>query len=175
MSKVMVSQMIGDNNESDTIKRNPKIGFICQHYMVSESCGQLEIKLVKKVQEDLVFILRTVDGTATAPKKYQAMEELVNLKSTQSEYSFKVDIVDDPEYNEDLEFYVEICSEAGKRLEGDDTQTKITIKDEDEPGTISFDSRKISVRKIDKFAYIQLVRKGGAAGDISCRCQTNVV
>merc|ERR1712100_989150 len=35
-------------------------------------------------------------------------------------------------------------------------------------------SRKVSVRKMDKFAYIQLVRKGGA-GDISCRCQTNVV
>ena len=31
------------------------------------------------------------------------------------------------------------------------------------------------MRKMDKFVYIQLVRKNGAAGDISCRCQTNVV
>ena len=83
--------------------------------------------------------------------------------------------MDDDEYNEDLEFYVEICNEQGGRLAGDDTQTKITIQDVDEPGTICFDSRKVSVRKMDKFVYIQLVRKNGAAGDISCRCQTNVV
>lgn len=70
---------------------------------------------------------------------------------------------------------MEICTEQGARLPGDDTQTKITIQDVDEPGTICFDSRKVSVRKMDKYVYIQLVRKNGAAGDISCRCQTNVV
>ena len=143
--------------------------------MVSESCGTLEIKITKKVQEDLVCVVRTVDGTACHPSKYKMMEELVNLSKAQNEHTVRVEIVDDPEYHEDLEFYVEICTEQGQRLPGDDTQTKITIKDEDEPGTICFDSRKISVRKMDKFAYIQLVRKGGAAGDISCRCQTNVV
>lgn len=122
--------------------------------MVSESCGHLEIKLTKKVADDLVFLIRTVDGTAVSPKKYAHYEELVNMGKGQTEHTIKIAIVDDPEYNEDLEFYVEICSEVGKRLEGDDTQTKVTIKDEDEPGTISFDSRKISVRKLDKFAYI---------------------
>ena len=86
-----------------------------------------------------------------------------------------IEIIDDEGYNEDLEFYVEICSLTGARLTGDDTQTKITIQDVDEPGTICFDSRKVSVRKMDKFVYIQLVRKNGAAGDISCRCMTNVV
>jgi hypothetical protein len=95
-----------------------------------------------------------MDGTACNPSKYKMMEEMITLSKTQMEYSVKVEIVDDPEYNEDLDFYVEICTEQGQRLPGDDTQTKITIKDEDEPGTICFDSRKISVRKMDKFAYI---------------------
>jgi len=98
--------------------------------------------------------VRTVDGTACHPSKYKMMEEMVTLSKTQLEHTCKVEIVDDPEYHEDLEFYVEICTEQGARLSGDDTQTKITIKDEDEPGTICFDSRKMSVRKMDKFAYI---------------------
>jgi len=50
MSKVMVNQMdIDKTDEKEGVSRNPKIGFNCLHYMVSESCGTLEIKLTKKV------------------------------------------------------------------------------------------------------------------------------
>jgi len=114
MSKVMVNQV--DNFKEDDkegVSRNPKIGFNCLHYMVSESCGTLEIKITKKVQEDLVCVVRTVDGTACHPSKYKMMEELVNLSKTQNEHTIRVEIVDDPEYHEDLEFYVEICTEQG--------------------------------------------------------------
>lgn len=112
MSKVMVNQMdIDKTDDKEGVSRNPKIGFNCLHYMVSESCGTLEIKLTKKVQEDFVCIVRTVDGTACHPSKYKMMEEMVTLSKTQMEHTCKVDIVDDPEYHEDLEFYVEICTE----------------------------------------------------------------
>jgi len=114
MSKVMVNQVDNDMaDDKEGVSRNPKIGFSCLHYMVSESCGTLEIKLTKKVQEDIVCIVRTVDGTACAPSKYKAMEEMVTLSKTQMEHSFQVEIVDDPEYHEDLEFYIEICTEQG--------------------------------------------------------------
>ena len=79
--------------------------------MVSESCGTLEIKLTKKTTEDLVCLVRTLDGTATSPSKYKHMEEPVVLGKNQMEHIIKVEIVDDPEYHEDLEFYVEICTE----------------------------------------------------------------
>ena len=46
---------------------------------------------------------------------------MVTLNKQQNEHTVKVSIVDDPEYHEDLEFYVEICSEQGQRLPGDDT------------------------------------------------------
>jgi hypothetical protein len=50
MSKVMVNQMDTDKtSDKEGVSRNPKIGFNCLHYMVSESCGTLEIKLTKKV------------------------------------------------------------------------------------------------------------------------------
>lgn len=121
MSKVMINQMAPEVDDKDGTLRNPKIGFSCLHYMVSESCGTLEIKLTKKTTEDLVCLVRTLDGTATSPAKYKHMEEPVVLGKNQMEHIVKVEIVDDPEYHEDLEFYVEICTEQGKRMEGDDT------------------------------------------------------
>lgn len=145
------------------------------NYTCSESVGQLEIKITKKVQEEVVFVVKTVDGTATAPKKYEKVEEIVRMTKTQNEHIVKVTIVDDDEFNEDLDFYVEICNEDGKKLEGDDCSTRITIKDEDKPGEIGFDKKKYSVRKMDKYAYVQLVRREGSAGEASCYCRTEVL
>jgi hypothetical protein len=175
MSKVMVNQVQDLDDEKKGISRNDKIGFSCLNYMVMENCGSFEVKIAKKVNEDFVCILKTVEASAKAGKKFKAVDEMITLSKSQSEYSVKIEIIDDAEYNEDLEFFIEIYDEQGARLAGDDTQTKITIQDCDEPGTICFDSRKVSARRMDKFVYIQLVRKGGAAGEISCRLMTNVV
>lgn len=68
---------------------------------------------------------------------------MISLNKNTNEHVIKVKIIDDPEYNPDMDFTIEICSEDGKRLEGDDTVTRVTIKDEDAPGTIAFAERQI--------------------------------
>lgn len=121
-------------------------------------------------------MVKCIDGTATADKKFKAPADgLIKMTATQQEHIISIEIIDDDEYNEDLDFTVELVTEQGIRMEGDDTQARVTIKDEDLPGTICFDKRKITVRKMDKFAYIQLTRKDGAAGDIQCYCKTESV
>lgn len=117
-------------------------------------------------------MVKTLDGTATCPKKYEKVEELVKMTKTQQEHIVKVPIVDDDEYNEDCDFYVEICNEDGVKLEGDDCSTRITIKDEDKPGEIGFEKKKYQVRRMDKYAYVQLVRREGSTGDAQCYCKT---
>jgi len=121
-------------------------------------------------------MVKCIDGTATAGKKFKGpAEEMITMASNEQEHIVTIEIIDDDEYNEDLDFTIELVTEDGIRMEGDDTQARITIKDEDLPGTICFDKRKITVRKMDKFAYIQLTRKDGAAGDIQCYCKTESV
>ena len=44
------------------------------------------------------------------------------------------------------------------RKEGSDTQCKVTILDEDNPGVIGFEKRTIKVRKMDKYAFVRVVR-----------------
>ena len=71
------------------------------NYTCSESIGFLEIKIYKKVQEELVFVVKTLDGSAVAPKKYEKVEEIVKMTKTQNEHIVKVNIVDDDDFNED--------------------------------------------------------------------------
>jgi transcriptional accessory protein Tex/SPT6 len=52
------------------------------NYTCSESVGFLEIKIYKKVQEELVFVVKTLDGSAVAPKKYEKVEEIVKMTKT---------------------------------------------------------------------------------------------
>lgn len=174
-SKIMVTQLKGFDEGKDNFMPNPNVGFKSMNYVCSESVGTLEIKICKKVQEELVFVVKTLDGSATQPKKYERVEEIVKMTKTQNEHIVKVNIVDDDDYNEDQDFYVEICNEEGQKLEGDDCSTRITIKDEDKPGEIGFDKKKYTVRKMDKYAYIQLVRRDGSTGEASCYCKTEVL
>lgn len=174
-SKIMVTQLQGFDETKDNFVPNPNVGFKSMNYTCSESVGFLEIKIYKKVQEEIVFVVKTLDGSATTPKKYEKLEEIVKMTKTQNEHIVKVNIVDDDDFNEDQDFYIEICSEDGRKLEGDDTSTRVTIKDEDKPGVIGFDKKKYTVRRMDKYAYVQLVRKDGSAGEASCYCKTEVL
>ena len=58
------------------------------------------------------------------------------------------------------------------RKEGSDTQCKVTILDEDNPGVIGFEKRTIKVRKMDKYAFVRVVRQDGSDGDVKCMVST---
>lgn len=162
--------------QKDGFNQNDKVGFKCLHYVISESCGKLELKITKKVNESVAFMVKCIDGTATAGKKFTAPpQEMITMAANKQEITVNIEIIDDEDYNEDLDFTIELVDEQGAKLPGDDTTCRVTIKDEDLPGTICFDKRRVTVRKMDKFAYIQLTRKDGAAGDIQCYCKTESV
>lgn len=127
------------HEEAKVEVENDQIGFKCLHYSVTESNGFVEIAIVKKVATDLTIGVRTVPDTATHPKDYTHIDELITIKKRDSEYKIKIPIVDDEEWEPDLDFFVELYDpNTQTRLPGDDTRTKVTILDEDFPGTIGF-------------------------------------
>lgn len=75
-----------------------------------------------------------------------------------------------------MEFFVELYdvkNTAGMpKLFGDDTKTRITILDEDFPGTIGFQSTEINVSKNAKEVEIEIERNDGSDGTISCMLST---
>jgi hypothetical protein len=76
------------------------------------------------------------------------------MKKRETELKIHIPIVDDEEWEPDLDFFVElydpnVLNTKGQtqRLLGDDTRTKITILDEDFPGTIGFEMTDVRVSK----------------------------
>jgi len=55
---------------------------------------------------------------------------------------------------------------------GDDTRTKVTILDEDFPGTICFEETQLTVHKSLEQLEIKILRLEGSDGQISCNVRT---
>jgi hypothetical protein len=176
-------QVAHEEDEKKVKEENELVGFKCMHYSVTESNGHVEITIVKKIlNQELTLGVRTVPDTAQPPKDYTHIDEVIHLAKRDVERKIKVPIVDDEEWNPDLEFWVELYDpekydpdkEAGEedRLPGDDTRCKVTILDEDFPGTIGFASTDVHVSKNQKEVEIEVERVDGSDGTISCWVST---
>jgi len=158
---------------------NDVVGFKCLHYSVTESNGHVAVTILKKApDQELLVGVRTRDDTAVSPKDYREINEHVQFGLRDREVKIEIPIVDDEEWNPDLEFWVELFDplkqEQGldDRLPGDDTRCKVTILDEDFPGTIQFGETDVRVRKGATEVEIDIVRVDGNDGTISCMIST---
>lgn len=156
---------------------NEYVGFKCLHYSVTESNGHVEITIAKKIiSQEITIGVRTINDTAQAPRDYTHIDEIIEFGKRDTEKKIRIPIVDDEEWNPDLEFVVELYDpnklEGEDRLPGDDTQCRVTILDEDFPGTIGFQSTEINVSKNAKEVEIEIERNDGSDGTISCMLST---
>lgn len=152
---------------------NDTIGFRCIHYSVTESIGIAKILVVNKKKEGIKFGIRSIDDTALAGDDFEGVDQVVELKEGEAEYTQEIKIMDDDQWEPDEHFYLELYDpETKERLEGEDTKTMITIIDDDEPGQLSFQQRAIKVRAKDKQVKIKLLRQNGSDGVIQVKFET---
>lgn len=156
--------------EIDEKEANADYGFKCLHYSVSESAEKVEVTILRKrVDVSIAQVgIRTVDGSAKDPKDYKKTEEIVKSESfkkigDQYTHVFTVPIVNDDEWNPDMDFTVELFNPnlvgvSQDKLEGKDTSCKVTILDEDKPGTIGFAETEIRVSQFAEELDIEIVR-----------------
>ena len=129
--------------------------------------------------------IRTVDDTAVSPKDYKKTEDIIDSSQFIRQgdlyvYIFKVGIVNDDEWNPDMDFYVELfdpnlVDDQVDRLSGKDTRCKVTILDEDKPGTIEFQDSEIKVSQNATEVEIVIVRTDGSDGRVNCTINTEVI
>jgi len=95
------------------------------------------------------------------------------MKKNELELVVKIGILNDDEWEPDMDFAVEIYDpETKKRLPGDDTKTTITILDEDFPGTLGFAITDVRVTKQQERVDITVMRMNGSDGIIQCTIKT---
>jgi solute carrier family 8 (sodium/calcium exchanger) len=125
---------------------------------VTESNGTVEVTIIKKVtNQDITFGYRTVADTAVPEKDYTHTNRVVNMKRKDTELKIYIPIVNDEEWNPDMDFFVDLYDPNGAEENGEpprffgvDTRCKVTILDEDFPGTIGFELTDIRVSKGNK-------------------------
>lgn len=117
--------------------------------------------------------VRTIEDTATAPKYFTHHDSQLNFGAQDVEKKIQIEIIDDDEWNPDLDFYIELYDiTSSERLEGDDTKCKVTILDEDFPGNLGFEESEIKVHKSMDKVDIVVTRTEGCDGKISCMIKT---
>lgn len=128
-----------------------------------------------KLADDTIGV-RTVDGTAKSKKDYESIMETITFSGTEDFIIVKVPVIDDSDWNPDLDFYVELFNiETEERLSGVDTRCQVTILDEDFPGVIGFQDTEVRVGVSAKEVTIIIERFDGSAGEISCSVQTEML
>jgi len=84
------------------------VGFKCLSYSVTESSGVVDIVIVKKCANEITVGYRTIADTAFAPKDFTHVDETITLGAKEMERKISIPIVDDDEWEPDLDFFVEL-------------------------------------------------------------------
>ena len=122
---------------------NELFGFNCLHYSVSECCGSLSIEVLNKSGAAGSVRVITVDGDAKAGEDFEAVDEVLTFQSGQKSAFVSVRIFDDDTWDPDADFFCQLYSwPSNEELTGQDTKTRVTIIDDDQPGHIGFDYEK---------------------------------
>ena len=166
-----------ENRQASSLKDhqcNSNYGFSCLHYSVSEGAGTLVIKVLNKTKKPGTVHVRTIDGDAQAGKDYDGVDEPINFTKGQEFAEIKVGIHDDEEWEPDEDFFVELYDGAtGQRLTGEDTRTRVTILDDDNPGMLVFREKKILRHPAgDQECVVDVDRIQGTDGTISVKYKT---
>ena len=151
-----------------------------------ESGGKVEVTVEKKNNnQDFKFGIRTIgkgnfvknfseQPTAVDAKEFEGLKEEVELAHRATIQTFSINIIDNNDWNPDTFFFVELYDvDTNERLSGDDTITKVTILDNDVPGSLGFEMGNITVNKMSETLDIKVMRVNGTSGEISCMIQTS--
>ena len=84
------------------------MGFKHVRYEVSESNEFVQITIEKRCPEAQSFYIRTKDGTARAGEDYEPVNDFIQMHASEKERVINIKIFDDPEWEPDEEFKVEL-------------------------------------------------------------------
>lgn len=151
---------------------NPKLA-------VLENVGAVELVVVRRgnLKGTATVNYKTRDGTALQGSDYQSAEGTLTFNPGDITQSFKVEIVDDDEFEEDEEFYVtlsEPTNTAGRAVLAKQSEATVLIIDDDLAGEFVFPEDTVSVIQTDanQEFFVNVERRGGATGQVSCQYKT---
>ncbi|XP_071488662.1 sodium/calcium exchanger 3-like, partial [Diadema antillarum] len=114
-------------------------GWPAGHDVVDETSG-IEHFGDNAIKDTVYVSYETRDGTAKKDTEFSFTQGQLCFKETEWKKTITIPIINDNQYENDMEFYVILKSPEGGGVLGDPSVTRVTIIDDDVPGEFSFES-----------------------------------
>jgi len=116
---------------------------------------------------------KTLDDTASSPADYAEKDSLIEFKDGEETADFFVSIVNDDSFEPDEDFLIQLYDpNSEKKLEGRDTQVRVTILDDDQPGKLVFENPRIRQAVNQNLCIVTVKRVEGSDGEITVDYKT---
>jgi solute carrier family 8 (sodium/calcium exchanger) len=141
------------------------------NFVALECVGTIEVP-VKVLPSNRVTRVHyeTREGTAKEVTEYTGTSGSLEFPpSTKEQTQFvKVDIIDDEEFEDEMEFYIDLSTEDTDNVEIFGPTCTVTVIDDDDPGTLAFKDETINVPATAAEVDVAIIRRKGASGQVGC-------
>ncbi|XP_046450400.1 sodium/calcium exchanger 3-like isoform X2 [Daphnia pulex] len=147
---------------------------------VPESVGRFPITIVRtgKTDNSVSVRVETIDGSAVGGQDFVTFNQVIQFEAGELEKIVTMEIIDDNQYEPDEQFYIKLSLTGTKAIKQKDVMLgrisimEVTVLNDDDPGTITFEERGILVKESVGVAQVPVLRKNGADGEVSVRWRT---
>ncbi|XP_065660327.1 sodium/calcium exchanger 3 isoform X2 [Hydra vulgaris] len=170
---------LGQGKLSSATPANEKayIEFTASAVSVMENCKsvQLGVERSGNIELQVQVGYETIDGTAEAGSDYISKKDVLIFQSNETHKHFEVTIIDDNEWEPDETFFVKLYPTQGTEenvIIGHHSITEVTIINDDDPGTVSFEKPSYIVKESCGKAELAVDRINGADGKLEVLWKT---
>ncbi|KAL5284091.1 SLC8A3 family protein [Megaselia abdita] len=160
-----------DAQEDDTI---PRIFFEPGHYTVMESCGDFEIRVVRRgdLSTHVTVDFETEDGSAEAGADYIGKKGTLSFPPGVDEQRIKIEVIDDDVFEQDEHFYVRLSNVSEPAVLATPKVATVMILDDDHGGIFAFASADHELIESVGVYELKVQRFSGARGKVAIQYWT---
>ncbi|XP_037947157.1 sodium/calcium exchanger 3-like [Teleopsis dalmanni] len=138
------------------------------HYTVMESCGEFEMRVVRRgdISGYTTVEYETEDGSAEAGSDYIGKKGVLTFPPGVDEQRFKIEIIDDDVFEQDEHFYVRLSNPSESATLSTPKVATVMILDDDHSGIFAFQQFNHELNESVGCYELKVQRYSGARGKV---------
>lgn len=154
-----------DMEEDETATR---VYFEPGHYTVMESCGEMELRVVRRgdLSCEVRVDFETEDGSAEAGSDYVGKKGTLIFPPGVDEQRFKIEVIDDDVFEQDEHFYVRLSNISNNAVLSTPKVATVMILDDDHGGIFAFGAKDHELVESVGTYDLRIQRYSGARGKV---------
>lgn len=168
-----LSEVKAELNRVDVIDQTDdgnacKVYFEPGHYTVMESCGDFELRVVRRGDlSSLVTVdFETEDGSAEAGSDYIGKKGTLTFPPGVDEQRFRIEVIDDDVFEQDEHFYVRLSNISDNATLSTPKVATVMILDDDHGGIFAFAAKDHELVESIGTYELKVQRYSGARGKV---------